>query len=173
MAARRFMLPQCFLTSGMTIAISAMKARKLIDVSSHCTTSDLRTSIMAFFNYFEGVLNRWIGKLDSSFKVDEEPIGRKIEYIRSRIRGGRRLPQLDWHVSRSLRNKICHLKLTDNDLIIVEELLNGRFFSDANHIVNWLSIASKRLGMDCHPNAPNVLRQWAGRIGTPVANRGG
>jgi hypothetical protein len=84
------------------------------------------------------------------------------------------MPQLDdWHVQRALRNKICHLKLTDNDLKIVEELLNGRFFSDAEHIVNWLNIASKRLEMDCHPNAPHILREWAGRIGAPVANRGG
>ncbi len=130
----------------------------------------LRASINAFFSYFDGVLNRWIAKLDPSFELDRARIGAKIGFVREYIRGGRKLPWLEFEKPRSLRNKICHLKLADSDLDIVEKLLNGRFFSDADHMVNWLNIASKRLGLECHPNVPKVLREWTDVVGKPFSN---
>jgi hypothetical protein len=133
----------------------------------------LRASINAFFNYFDGVLNRWIAKLDTSFDLGKAATGEKIGFIRKQIRGGRELPRLDLEGGRSLRNKICHLKLAESDLDIVDQLLNGRFFSDAEHIVNWLRIASKRLGLECHPDVPKLLRRYGDVIGKPVSNPGG
>jgi hypothetical protein len=120
----------------------------------------MRESINAFYNYLDGVLNQWIAKLDPLFDFEHASIGKKIGFVRNRIRNGRKLPWLDLETSRSLRNKICHLKLSDNDLEIVEKLLDGKFFSDADHIANWLRVAGPRLGMACHPNVPQVMREF-------------
>jgi hypothetical protein len=123
-----------------------------------------RASINAFFSYFDGVLNQWIAQIDPSFKIEGASFGSKIAVVRRRIKGGK-LPWLDLEKSRMIRNKICHMKLTDSDLDIVEELLAGKFFSDADHLTNWLRIASKRLGMECHPNVPMILSTYSNPLG--------
>jgi hypothetical protein len=124
----------------------------------------VRASINAFYNYFDGVLNQWIANLDPLFDFDHASIGKKIGFVRNRIRSGRKLPRLDQETSRLLRNKICHLKLGDSDLEIVEKLLDGKFFSDADQIVNWMRIASTRLEMECHPNVPQVMREFTDAV---------
>ncbi len=68
----------------------------------------MRASINAFYSYLDGVLNQWIAKLDPLFGFDHASIGKKIGFVRNRIRNGRKLPWLDLDTSRSLRNKICH-----------------------------------------------------------------
>jgi hypothetical protein len=52
----------------------------------------VRASIGAFYNYFDGVLNQWIAKLEPSFDFDHASIGEKLGFVRNRIRSGRKLP---------------------------------------------------------------------------------
>ena len=154
------MLPQCFLTSGMTIAISAMKRRRLIDVSSRCDIAanrSTRASLMARLNYFEGVLNRWIGKLDSSFNVDDEPIGK-----RSNTFGVASKADVDCSHFGLARVTVA----SQQDLSSQTDRQRPR---DCRGTIEWqihfrrdshrqlAECSSKRLEMDCHPNAPNVL----------------
>ena len=120
-------------------------------------------------DFEEGLVVKVV-KLDHGGVLQKATIGEKIGVIRKQVRSGSRLPWLEFEERRALRNKICHLNLTDEDLDIVNELLSGKFFTDADHIINWLRIASKRLGFECHPNAPQILRECSDAVRSAAAS---
>jgi len=126
----------------------------------------VRASIAVFFNYFEGVLNRWVAKIDPEFDLDVS-VGAKLGKVRGEIRKrNRRSPDyLDVQQSKNLRNKLAHLKLGDKDSEIIEELLSGRFFRDAEHLINWLRIAAHLLDLELHDDPEKMMKPFVEALG--------
>jgi len=123
----------------------------------------VRASVHAFFGYFEGVLNTWVSNLEPDADLEETSFGKKIGIVRGRIKNNRLAPWLDVGRAREIRNAIVHVKPTDSDIRIMETLLNGQFFRDADQFVNWLRLAGHSLKLECHPDVPTVLKQFSGR----------
>src|SRR5262249_41489250 len=121
----------------------------------------VRASVHAFFGYFEGVLNTWISRLEPNTDLEETSFGKKIGIVRRAIQNNRRAAWLDAERARAIRNVVVHVKPTDSDLQIMETLLDGQFFSDADRFIDWLSQASDSLKIECHPDVPSVLKRYS------------
>jgi hypothetical protein len=121
----------------------------------------VRASVHAFFGYFEGVLNTWVSRLASDTDLEETSFGAKIGIVRRAIQNDRRVPWLDVDRARAIRNTIVHVKPTDSDIEIMDTLLDGQFFRDADQFVNWLRLANHCLKLECHPDVPTILKQWS------------
>jgi hypothetical protein len=125
-----------------------------------------RASILSFFNYFDGVLNRWIASLDPQFNL-EISTGAKLGRIRKEIRAmGQRPDFAETQYLKGIRNKIVHLKVGDDDTLITEELLSGRFFRDAKELHNWLKIAGHRLGLALHADPKEMMKPYLDSLGS-------
>jgi hypothetical protein len=59
--------------------------------------------------------------------------------------------------AREIRNTIVHVKPATEDVDIMETLLEGRFFRDADEFIKWLNLASKTLKMERHPDVNKIL----------------
>lgn len=133
-----------------------------------------RAAIISFFNYFEGVLNHWIAIISPQTDLGKVTIGQKLEMVREKIRNDSRRharaefgkQRLDLTPSKTLRNRISHLKLGDNDLDITEELLGGRFLHDAKHLESWLRTASHFLDLECHPHVDRIANPYIEALGS-------
>ena len=127
-----------------------------------------RASILAFFSYFDGVLNRWIAKIDQNFDLNVS-VGAKVGRIRREVAStrGRPLEYLDIQQRKWVRNKIAHLKLGDDEIEIAEELLSGQFFHDAKFLLNWLGFTKRRLAFDLHPIPDRMMQPFIEVLGVP------
>ncbi len=129
----------------------------------------VRAALWTLFAYLEGVINRWIYRIDKDFDIENEPLGRKIGRVRQEIRrrtpGQRGGASLDIDAPRSLRNRTAHLKPIDDQFELVERLSDGSVFKDADRIVEWLKSASRLLRMECHPDVQVVLDDWVRALG--------
>ncbi len=135
----------------------------------------VRASLLAFTNYFEGVVNRWVGLIDPDFDTHKSIVD-KLELIRdaAKRKGSRRsLPglKLNHRSLRALRNKITHLKLSDEDSEITEELLSGRFFHEAKNLHNWLRLASHSLELSVHDDPNQLMKPYLDALGKASAIR--
>ena len=119
----------------------------------------VRASVHAFFGYFEGVLNVWVSHLDPDIDLEEASFRFKLGVVRRSVQQNRNMPWLDVDKARAIRNTIVHVKPTDSDIQIMETLLDGKFFQDADEFVRWLHRASHSLKMECHPDVPKILRE--------------
>ena len=119
-----------------------------------------RAATVSFYSYFDGVLIRWIAKFDPDFRSADASVGAKLKRVRQEINKsrGRHFDFLDTARLSSLRNKIVHLNLVNDDAEVAEELLAGSCFDQAQQLLNWLKIAGHRLGLDLHDD-PNKLMQ--------------
>lgn len=117
----------------------------------------VRAAVHSYFGYFEGVLNSWVVKLDSSVDLEEISFRRKLGIIRSHVGNKTRLPFLNIDRAREIRNTIVHVKPTTEDIDIMETLLEGQFFRDADEFTKWLNLASKALKMERHPDVNKIL----------------
>ena len=118
-----------------------------------------RASILAYFCYFDGVLNRWITAIDPEFDLDAST-GAKLGRIRREIRYDRPLDYLDLRRSKGVRNKINHLQTSHDNMNNTKELLRGRFSRDIQELQNWLKIAGLRLGQKTHNDPEELVRPY-------------
>jgi hypothetical protein len=129
----------------------------------------VRAALWTLFAYFEGVVNRWIAKIDKDFDINNEPLPRKIDRVRREIhrrsRGQRDLRSQEIRAAKSLRNRIAHLDPRDDQLDLVERLSNGSAFRDADRVVAWLKSASRVLRMECHPDVRAILDDYVRSLG--------
>lgn len=129
----------------------------------------VRAALWTFFAYFEGVINGWIHRFDKDFDIEKTPLGKKIgrvrQEIRRRSRGQRGGESLDIEATKSLRNRIAHLKPTDDQLHLVERLSDGTAFRDVDYLLVWLRSASRLLRMECHPDVRAVLDDYVRALG--------
>lgn len=120
----------------------------------------VRSAILAYFAYFEGVLNNWIQGLAPHDK-EIRSFGKKIEFIRNYIKDPTRCPFLDIKRARRIRNIIVHPQPTDKDFQLMQTLLDGQFFRDAENFTNWLTLAAHELKLERHPNVPAILDKFS------------
>ncbi len=114
----------------------------------------VRSAVLCFFNYFEGVLNRWIIRLGTAQTILERMFFKdKLEIIETRPN----VRALDFDGARLLRNDISHIQSNNSDLEIMDHLLNGDFFETADRLVSWMHQASARLQYECHPDVPAFM----------------
>jgi hypothetical protein len=132
----------------------------------------VRAALWTLFAYFEGVINRGVHSIDSDLDLEDTPlctkIGRLRQEAKDRTRGNRKVAFLDINAPKSLRNRIAHLKPTDDPLELVERLSDGSAFRDADRIIGWLDAASRALRMDRHPNAQATLDEFVKALGSPA-----
>ena len=117
----------------------------------------VRAAVHSYFGYFEGVLNSWIAQIDPTLDLEETSFAKKLGVIRQHVANKTRVPFLNIERARNIRNTIVHLKPTDKDVYIMETLLEGRFFRDADDFTNWLNLASHALKIERHPNVNKIL----------------
>ncbi len=127
----------------------------------------VRASVLAFFGYFEGVLNSWVSQLAPETDLEETSFGSKIGIVRRAVQNERQVPWLNVERARAIRNTIVHVKPTDNDIQIMETLLDGQFFHDADQFINWLKLASHGLKLERHPDVLGILKQYTDALGIP------
>lgn len=126
----------------------------------------VRSAIHSYFGYFEGVLNTWIHKCDPKFDLERTSFGQKLAIIRKHVVDVTRIPFLEIKRARQIRNLIVHVKPTDKDVEIMETLLDGQFFRDADDFTKWLDLASDALRMKRHADVARVLQDFRQRIGS-------
>lgn len=131
---------------------SADRENDLLQYKRH-----VRAAVQSYFAYFEGVLNSWIAKLDPSIDLERTYFAQKLGIIRGHVGNQMRVPFLDVDRARDIRNIIVHVKPTDKDVDIMETLLDGQFFRDADGFTNWLKLASHALKMERHPDVQKIL----------------
>lgn len=120
----------------------------------------VRAAIHSFFGYFEGVLNEWMCNIDPTVDLEETSFAQKIGLIRRKIGKNRQVPYLDIQRARDIRNAIVHVKPTDNDIEVMEKLMDGQFFRDADGFTNWMTNAAHFLKMERHPDVPKILKDF-------------
>jgi len=126
----------------------------------------VRAAVHSYFGYFEGVLNSWIAKLESNKDLEEISFRGKLGIIRRHVKNKTRLPFLNINRAREIRNTIVHVKPTDEDVDIMETLLEGQFFRDADDFTNWLNCASQALKMERHPDVNKILEDFKQAFGS-------
>ena len=126
----------------------------------------VRAAMHTFFAYFEGVLNSWIAQLEPKLDLEDVTFFQKIGIVRRAA--GTSQPWLDIENARRIRNTVVHPIPASSDLELVESLLDGQFFRDADEVVNWINSASRTLNLDAHPDVPRILKELADKLGTVV-----
>jgi len=128
----------------------------------------VRAAVLPYFGYLDGLLSSWIPKLEPRTNLKKKNLPAKLEIVEKHALN--KIPQVSESDARKLRNKLAHPTPTYPDVAIMEALLSGKFFSDADALTNWLDRASRALGMERLPDVHGTPERFGRALGGPGHN---
>lgn len=120
---------------------------------------EIRSSILAFFSYFDGVLNLWINKIDPNVPLHQTGFTSKLRLIREHIDDRTKCRFLDLGSARNVRNSLSHPTPGQSEFNVSQYVKSGDFLDDSQEMEKWLKNASSALGWECHADVPGLLKK--------------
>jgi len=127
----------------------------------------VRASMHSYFSYIECLMNSWITQRGLNINLEATSLNKKIECIQNEKGNDQTSKFSIMEKARDIRNDITHFKPTiskfkskNTEIEIMEWLMEGHFFHDADEFTNWLDRASKELNLERNNDVQKIAEQY-------------
>ena len=129
----------------------------------------VRASLLALFNYFQGVISKWVVSLDPSQHLRRLRAWQMLKIVKRALRDKLKScpppspPGLHLKKTQILRNMLSHLSPAHDEHAIFMHLTDPELFQDAERIVLWIETTKGILGLESHIDMQKLVEDFVAK----------